>query len=759
MNDPRGSIWRKWDLHVHTPASIIQHYGGDDQGTWKRFFQEIESLDKDFKVLGINDYIFVDGYRKVLEAKKQGRMANIELFLPVIELRVDKFGGSPGHLSRVNYHVIFSDEIDPDIIEEHFLKALPRSYKLTPRYEAAGRDWQALATRQSLIDLGNRIIESVPPEERSKYGPSLEEGFNNLNFGLDTISSALQSHYFTGKVRTAVGKAEWADIKWTDHSIADKKTIINQAHAVFIASEGPDQCQFAQERLTSEGVNNRLFDCSDAHHFSDATDKDRLGRCFTWIKADPTFLGLCHAIGEYEERVFLGTKPPKVASVTENSNKYITSLKIQNADDDRAYGDIWFDNELVFNHDLIAIIGGKGTGKSALTDIIALLANSHQKYFSFLTPDKFRKLPENLSKNFEATLTWHSGTQETKNLSEDVPENEVEKAKYIPQHFFDEICNEITRGNTTEFDRELRRVIFSHVDETKRLGRGTLDDLIEYRTGEIKKDILTHRSDLHKINVAIKIMEQRATEGYRQSIDKKIEEFKIALQVHEANKPVKVPKPKTDTATVQLIEETQKKLEALEAQAGELKVKRAEKEQLKTSVDNVLHQIDRLQNYYDTFVRESLKELRGTDIQLNTIVKLEINRSPLVQLKEKNQKEIEKIDKELNPHHENSLAHTIEKTKSHKDELLKGVSAAIQKYQQLLKEKKTWEDRKKEIIGLENKTDSLRYYEHQLRALDDLPTQLAEHKKRRRRKLYAYTSVCEICERCIKSFISPYKTL
>ncbi|MBW1711323.1 MAG: PHP domain-containing protein [Deltaproteobacteria bacterium] len=21
MNDPRGSLWRKWDLHLHTPAS------------------------------------------------------------------------------------------------------------------------------------------------------------------------------------------------------------------------------------------------------------------------------------------------------------------------------------------------------------------------------------------------------------------------------------------------------------------------------------------------------------------------------------------------------------------------------------------------------------------------------------------------------------------------------------------------------------------------------------------------------------------
>lgn len=67
----RGSEWRKWDLHVHTPCSIVNNYkGGDD--SWERFILDLESLPKDIKVLGINDYIFLDGYQKVLEYKKRG---------------------------------------------------------------------------------------------------------------------------------------------------------------------------------------------------------------------------------------------------------------------------------------------------------------------------------------------------------------------------------------------------------------------------------------------------------------------------------------------------------------------------------------------------------------------------------------------------------------------------------------------------------------------------------------------------------------
>ena len=57
--NPRGSLWNKWDLHVHTPASIVQVYGGDNEVAWEKFFVDIESLPQEFKVIGINDYIFI----------------------------------------------------------------------------------------------------------------------------------------------------------------------------------------------------------------------------------------------------------------------------------------------------------------------------------------------------------------------------------------------------------------------------------------------------------------------------------------------------------------------------------------------------------------------------------------------------------------------------------------------------------------------------------------------------------------------------
>lgn len=70
---PKGAEWRKWDLHVHTPNSLVHHFKGDTDQQWEQFITDLESLPEEFKVIGINDYLFIDGYRKVLEYRKHGR--------------------------------------------------------------------------------------------------------------------------------------------------------------------------------------------------------------------------------------------------------------------------------------------------------------------------------------------------------------------------------------------------------------------------------------------------------------------------------------------------------------------------------------------------------------------------------------------------------------------------------------------------------------------------------------------------------------
>lgn len=49
--NPNGSLWRKWDLHVHTPLSIRISTKGQIQRKWQRFMGDIEQLPPEFKVI------------------------------------------------------------------------------------------------------------------------------------------------------------------------------------------------------------------------------------------------------------------------------------------------------------------------------------------------------------------------------------------------------------------------------------------------------------------------------------------------------------------------------------------------------------------------------------------------------------------------------------------------------------------------------------------------------------------------------------
>lgn len=59
----RGSEWRKWDLHVHTPASgMANQYNGD----WDQFVINLyrRALEEDIAVIGLTDYFTIEGYKK-----------------------------------------------------------------------------------------------------------------------------------------------------------------------------------------------------------------------------------------------------------------------------------------------------------------------------------------------------------------------------------------------------------------------------------------------------------------------------------------------------------------------------------------------------------------------------------------------------------------------------------------------------------------------------------------------------------------------
>ena len=139
----KGSEWRKWDLHVHTPYSILNdQFSGDWDEYVKILFNK--AISSNIACIGITDYFSIDGYKKL----KQEYLCNDEklkiLFadeirkddqyidkiksitiLPNIELRLDNVITSDknSHVknAKLEYHVILSDKLSIAQIEENIL--------------------------------------------------------------------------------------------------------------------------------------------------------------------------------------------------------------------------------------------------------------------------------------------------------------------------------------------------------------------------------------------------------------------------------------------------------------------------------------------------------------------------------------------------------------------------------------------------------------------------------------------------------------
>lgn len=73
MNDPRGSIWRKWDLHCHTPSSYDYR---DKSVTNQQIIDTLKS--NEIAVVAITDHHIID-VERIIELR---RCANNERDFP-----------------------------------------------------------------------------------------------------------------------------------------------------------------------------------------------------------------------------------------------------------------------------------------------------------------------------------------------------------------------------------------------------------------------------------------------------------------------------------------------------------------------------------------------------------------------------------------------------------------------------------------------------------------------------------------------------
>lgn len=360
-SSPLGSIWRKWDLHFHTPASYDCEYKGATN-------QEIidKLIDAGIEVVAITDHHRIDAAR-ILELQKLG--GTRLTVLPGIELR-SELGGSES---------------------VHFIGIFPEDSNIKDL-------WTKLSGKLDITeaDVAKRGDDTIYcPFVKSAEVIRELGGLISVHAGKKTnsIENLKNSEYIKQIVKKDLVR-DYIDI-YEVGAVAD---IADYVEKVFPHLDRPIP----------------LIICSDNHDIRDYKTK-----CPLWIKGDKTFEALRQTLFEHGSRVHVAEVPPiepvlqiRKAKITFSSD---TSLKSTERSDAFCFRGT---REIVFSPYLTCIIGGRGTGKSTLLNLI------HEAIDPGVT-EFFRKnklSPEEVSVAANVTIEGISG----KGVVEFLQQNEIE---------------------------------------------------------------------------------------------------------------------------------------------------------------------------------------------------------------------------------------------------------------------------------------------------------------------------------------------
>lgn len=455
--EARGSIWHRWDPHIHAPGTVLNNeYRGDQ--AWEQFLDRIEASDPPIRALGITDYYSVDVYETVVAKKKEGGLSNVDLIFPNVEMR---YGIGTSRGSPINVHFLVSPD-DPEHVEQirRFLSAFT--------FDAYGESFRC--NRADLIRLGRAHDKKLQDELAA-----LAAGTNQFKINPDQLRQEWKRSTWVQEnvlIAVAAGSNDGTSGLQEDSSLAVlRKEIERTAHVIF--SSQPKQREFWLGRgaASLEKLNSDWDGCKPCLHGSDAHDLERvgtpdLGRC-CWIKGDLSFESLRQACLEPEARTFIGTMPPRGAL----PSQVITSVSVTNAP--------WLQSATVpLNSGLVGIIGARGSGKTALADIIAAGGFALSPH---LSERSFIRRARPLLGESAAKLMWEDGEPTSNELRHVEMEDLLDspRVQYLSQQFVDSLCS--AEGLTDELLTEIERVIYQAHPTEDRMGTTTFRELLDVR--------------------------------------------------------------------------------------------------------------------------------------------------------------------------------------------------------------------------------------------------------------------------------------
>ena len=437
----------------------------------------LEDASPPVSALGVTDYLSTRCYEELRAHQRTGRLLGVMLF-PNLEFRISP----PTRRGRgINIHLL----VDPSD-EDHVERVQDSLAGLS--CEFGGETIRC--TKDGLTRLGLEQRPELEGDEAAAY----REGVGQFKPSFDTFRRwrdnegwlrrntlvALASHSGDGGagIRHDSG---WKAVHDELHRYADIVLSGNPNDRKYWLGDGTDKKGDLVRRFG--GPKPCLHGC-DAHEDAKILAPDLARYC--WIKAEPTFEGLRQALYEPRERTWVGANPPS----KHNPDAVIHSVRLENTRE-------WFPaTELRLNPGLIAIIGEKGSGKTALTDCLAHAAGDqlHSKD-SFLA-----RAGDHLS-GMQVTLRWANQREETGIVGVPSEAPEPPDLTYLPQEFVERL----TAGNDQgeKLQTEIERIVFNYLPPQEKHGASSLRELRRSHTKGIQRRRDELSSELRSLSAQI----------------------------------------------------------------------------------------------------------------------------------------------------------------------------------------------------------------------------------------------------------------
>ena len=387
----RGSEWRIWDLHIHTPETAKNNQYGNAVEAWPAFIDKLEAIN--YAVYGITDYFSIKNYLKVKHHQNEGRLQNC-CILPNVEMRIEPVTGKG---TPINIHAILDPSLSIEDIEREFFRALKFKYN-DSEYSCCDAD---------LIAMGRAIKGDCNYPEQAAINVAISE----MVISYSDLRSIIQKPFFRGRIIIALSHSSNdgdSGLHKHESGLSAVRSEICKMSDIILSGNPKDIDYFLGKTTSVKEVVNNYGSIKPCITGTDAHSLEKVG-VFpdgrkTWIKADPTFEGLKQILFEPEDRVRICDSKPEY----KYDYDVIDRIELNSAN-------IWHQT-IYLNQNLNSIIGGRSTGKS---NLLASLAASFDCTKEVENKDYIHQLRDSVH------VYWRDGLRNADKYIEYFPQNKI----------------------------------------------------------------------------------------------------------------------------------------------------------------------------------------------------------------------------------------------------------------------------------------------------------------------------------------------